>query len=170
MSATATETTLVIFRVWTGKPGTVIALFPGIQADNSGNWLSYEHNGQHGAASPDLWHRRTRPATPEEYAPLKRELEGRGYTLAVVPEKPTVYDIKAANPDSHFFTRNNLRFCQQTLKMFSVRWNADHCAWETVAARYRPHEAAGRPAVYCGESRHLWHPVTLKYLRGTPSR
>lgn len=87
--------TPVLFRVWTAefpgtrKPGTgdlynVIALFPANAEYRPGSVSSYMHIGQHGAADlyGIIW--KSRPATPEEYAPLKRELERNyGYNLKV---------------------------------------------------------------------------------------
>jgi hypothetical protein len=74
--------TPTIFRRY--RDGDIIALFPTIPADLQGNCLSYQHVGQHGAASPAHVIARTRPATPEEYAALRVELESIGYTLRVV--------------------------------------------------------------------------------------
>lgn len=75
------ETTKVIFRMWPN--GDCIAFFPDLPGDiDPFTCMSYEHSGQHGAASvsiPNL-----RPAIPQEYAGLKQELEGRGYRLEVV--------------------------------------------------------------------------------------
>lgn len=62
--------------------GDIIALFPDEPDNHRGDITSYQHVGQHGAASPelvaDLEH-----ATPEEYAPLLKELEDAGYDLRV---------------------------------------------------------------------------------------
>ena len=72
--------TRVVFRKW--KDGGVIALFPDIAEDRRGARYAcscFEHVGQHEAADPDVVIRATRPATPEEYAPLKRELESAPY-------------------------------------------------------------------------------------------
>jgi hypothetical protein len=75
--------TKVIFRKFAARHGgEVIALFPEIAADMSGNVESYMHTGQHGAASPDLG-RTLRLATPDEYAPLTRELAYIGYDLDI---------------------------------------------------------------------------------------
>ena len=74
--------TKVIFRTFkdTGEP---IALFPEEPADRAGDFCtSYMHTGQHSAASPSL-PGATRPATPEEIAPLKAELESIGYALDI---------------------------------------------------------------------------------------
>jgi len=71
-----------IFRTF--HTGDTIALFPEIPADVRGHHcLSYQTIGQHGAASPDLSHC-TRPATPDEIAPLAAELARIGYTIAPV--------------------------------------------------------------------------------------
>jgi hypothetical protein len=74
--------TKTLFRTF--HTGDTIALFPEIPADVRGHHCaSYQAIGQHGAASPDLSHC-TRPATPDEIAPLRAELERIGYTVAPV--------------------------------------------------------------------------------------
>lgn len=77
--------TKVIFRKWK-ESGDIIAFFP----EEPGNWNattcnSYEHYGQHGSASLDIVNDRkfTVPATPDEYADLKAELERIGYDLDI---------------------------------------------------------------------------------------
>ncbi len=83
--------TKVIFRKYRNNPKNVIAIFPE-EVDSRGKVPCYEHNGQHGEAC-SLWATRgTNPATPEEYANLKRELESlkpEPYTLEVVKRWPT---------------------------------------------------------------------------------
>ena len=75
--------TPVVFRVWPKSEGReVIALFP-TQQENGGLIGSYEHMGQHGAASSGIVYR-TRLAKADEYASLKRELEKIGYVLRVM--------------------------------------------------------------------------------------
>ena len=74
-----TYKTRVIFRAF--KSGEIIALFPDIKQGN-GLILSYMHIGQHGAASPDIVSD-TKPATPEQFAPLFNELAGIGYSLDI---------------------------------------------------------------------------------------
>jgi len=44
--------------------------------------MCYSHIGGHSACSP-IYEQESRPATPEEYEPLKRELEQIGYVLKV---------------------------------------------------------------------------------------
>jgi hypothetical protein len=62
----------VVFRVWPKKEGGgVIALFPTLGE-------SYEHMGGHGSYDPGIVNR-TKAAKPEEYASLRRELEGGPY-------------------------------------------------------------------------------------------
>lgn len=79
-----TEVTKVVFRVWK-KQGTVLALFPEQPDDVLGKYCSsYEHIGQHGGADYVHCIQATRPATPEEYADLKAELESIGYNLKIV--------------------------------------------------------------------------------------
>lgn len=85
-----TEFTDVIFRLLEGQ---VIALFPGLCGDYDINTcLSYQHVGQHGAASLGLLkNRATRPAKPDQYAPLLRELEQLGYKPRVVRDETTTH-------------------------------------------------------------------------------
>lgn len=80
--------TPVLFRVHRApvKYGAdVTAVFPAEPHDAQGRLMScYVHIGQHGACGLD-WYRQTRPATPAEYADLKKELESApyGYRLQV---------------------------------------------------------------------------------------
>ena len=69
--------TTVLFRRWRAeKDGSgVIALFPFEPGWRHPLVMSYEHTGQHGNADFNGVMRRTRPATPAEYAALKTELE-----------------------------------------------------------------------------------------------
>lgn len=69
----------VVFR----HDGDVFALFPDLIADNAGNRTLYAHIGQHSAGNYLTCIRRSRPATPEEYAPLAAELRRIGYTLDI---------------------------------------------------------------------------------------
>jgi hypothetical protein len=62
----------VIFRKYPG--GEILALFP-YMIDDRGYCSCYEHIGQHGAADYHHCIRSTKPASPEEYAELKAELE-----------------------------------------------------------------------------------------------
>jgi hypothetical protein len=90
-----TEETLVVFRKykkkhlddWHKKTGipVILALFPEIIEVPSKYLCScYERLGQHGSADYYGCVRElTDPATPEEYADLKEELESTGYKLKV---------------------------------------------------------------------------------------
>jgi len=73
--------TKVIFRIFKGE---VIAIFPELPGDYNPRLtcLSYQHIGQHGAASVNLTED-TRPAKLAEYAPLMEELTSIGYDLRV---------------------------------------------------------------------------------------
>ena len=74
----------VVFRIWNDGAG-VLALFPGIAATYEGNYCSsYQHFGQHGSADYNHCISMTRPATEEEYAELRGELESLGYNLVVI--------------------------------------------------------------------------------------
>ena len=70
--------TKVIFRKFKEVDKQVIAFFPELPATNDPKWCSsYMHIGQHGVAQPTADF--TDPATPKEYASLKRELESEPY-------------------------------------------------------------------------------------------
>jgi hypothetical protein len=85
------DPTIVVFRKWPVSEklsgsrlhrdrisGGIIALFPRVPG-SPGFCSSYEHIGQHGDADYSGVVSITVPATPEEYADLKRELEGPPY-------------------------------------------------------------------------------------------
>jgi hypothetical protein len=72
---------VVIFRKWAN--GDVIALFPELP-HNDQFCTSYMHIGQHGGASYSGVIDQTTPATPEEYASLKRELENDPYNYKLI--------------------------------------------------------------------------------------
>lgn len=63
----------------------ILAVFPDIieQPGDEGRILTYSHVGQHGYASFE-YVEELEDATPEEYEPLKEELEGQGYVLNVL--------------------------------------------------------------------------------------
>jgi hypothetical protein len=77
-----THKTPVQFRKLKGE---VIAVFP-YEIEGRNTVLSYVHNGQHSEASWDITHF-TRPASPSEYEPLKRELEQIGYNLDIIKRR-----------------------------------------------------------------------------------
>lgn len=85
------DITKVVFRWWTvNNYQVVIALFPEIIADAAHLYCeSYEHVGQHDAADYQGIIQDSRPATPEEYADLKAELESIGYNLRVMQRRPS---------------------------------------------------------------------------------
>jgi len=75
----------VMFRKWNQKPYSVIVIWPGVPANNSGSLCqSYEHIGQHGGCYFDGIIRITSPAKPEEYAELLHELIAIGYKPVVI--------------------------------------------------------------------------------------
>ena len=60
----------------------IFAYFPEDEADHKGNKTAYAHVGQHSACNPE-YAKESRPATEQEYADLKSELESIGYNLEV---------------------------------------------------------------------------------------
>lgn len=80
------EVTRVIFKKaydHTTRAWFVVAFFPGLEA-NVGRVQDYMHLGQHGESDYE-WYLSCKPASPEEYAPLKKELEQAfGYRFKVV--------------------------------------------------------------------------------------
>lgn len=82
--------TKVIFRKF--RDGELLALFPDENHgayDANGNPLcvSYMHFGQHGAANYAHCVSITRPAKPDEYRDLARELTQIGYDLTIRQRK-----------------------------------------------------------------------------------
>jgi hypothetical protein len=72
---------LVIFRAERSGQfkGDVTAVFPTLPADQHGHMMTcYAHIGQHSGCDHG-WYNKTRPAKPDEYADLKRELESVPY-------------------------------------------------------------------------------------------
>lgn len=67
------DTLDVIFRK-DKQDGDVTAVFPSLPGASENEFTAYAHIGQHGAARAGWYYLRTRPATPEEYAPLLAEL------------------------------------------------------------------------------------------------
>jgi len=78
------EKDAVVIRVWKGIDGDVVALFPEDTADDCGHCTSYQHVGQHAAASYGLCIAHSRPATIAEAEPLLHELRSIGYQPRVV--------------------------------------------------------------------------------------
>ncbi len=78
------QQTKVVFRVF--PEGDVIALFPDEIADHSGNIMSYQQIGQHGAANIELIDD-LRKATLEESEELKNELLRIGYDWREIDRK-----------------------------------------------------------------------------------
>ena len=72
-SATAVP---VMFRI--EKEGNALAVFPTID-EGRGMVQVYAHLGQHSSADMGYVRQNTRPAKPDEYESLKRELEGKPY-------------------------------------------------------------------------------------------
>lgn len=76
--------TRVVFRM---QEGEVVAWMPFEPGTNDPYTCTiYVHNGQHGSGDVSLM-MRGRPATPEEYAPLMAELQGKPYGYIVKPVK-----------------------------------------------------------------------------------
>lgn len=73
-------TVRVIFRY---EDSDVYALFPDLPADSRGHITCYAHLGQHSAADYQHCIAKSRPATPDEYAPLASELRALGYNLLI---------------------------------------------------------------------------------------
>lgn len=79
--------TRVIFRTWPAMyGGGVIALLLDAPA-NPGHVMMFEHGGQHAEGSYAGVMHQTRPSTPEEYAPLYRELTSTPYEYTLIIRK-----------------------------------------------------------------------------------
>jgi hypothetical protein len=81
--------TVVLFRKSVGEHEDVTAVFPFEEAIRDKPYMGcYAHVGQHGSCHIDWVVESTRAATPEEYAPLKRELEQApfGYKFLILED------------------------------------------------------------------------------------
>lgn len=96
----------VVFRVESN--GDMLAVFPSIPADYHGSMLCYSRVGQHGACSNSHYYRNTKPATPEQYAPLLSELRG-------IYESGE--DAVRLIPLKRRSQRDNARFYAETLRL-----------------------------------------------------
>jgi hypothetical protein len=90
----APEITPVVFRRFYTKDSEVIALFPYEPGTcDPATCANYMHTGQHGHGEANIPF--TKPARPEEYAELKRELERIGYSLQVLRRFPSdAYEVR----------------------------------------------------------------------------
>ena len=77
-----TQTTEVQFRLFRGE---VTAVFPYI-IESPCNVVCYMHIGQHSVCHWDF-NSVSKPATPEQYADLYKELESIGYKLKVIKRR-----------------------------------------------------------------------------------
>lgn len=82
--------------------GDIIALFPDTVADRKGNIESYQHIGQHGAASPELL-QDLPEAKLADWLPLYLELTRIvGYKLRVLNSQPIEYHRKPTAGEIRF--------------------------------------------------------------------
>lgn len=84
--------TMVVFRCFRDT-GDVIALFPEISADLSGNCSSFMHHGQHGAACYHKVMQNTKSASQDQYRDLKKELESHPYNYNLVVRKKIPWKV-----------------------------------------------------------------------------
>jgi hypothetical protein len=84
-----THITEVIFRCdkHGDFKGVVFALLPHEVSNFDGSVTCYMHVGQHSQADYHHCVSKSRLATPEEYADLKKEMEGLGYNLKVMKKQ-----------------------------------------------------------------------------------
>lgn len=85
-----TEQTEVQFRLFMGE---VIAVFPYI-IETKSNVSCYAHIGQHSSC---MWNinNASKPATPEEYSDLQKELESIGYNLKLIKKRSHAKYLKS---------------------------------------------------------------------------
>ncbi len=87
------EITDVMFRVSKDDIADVFVLFPALPGTNEPHTCCcYQHVGQHSHANLAGCINSSRPAIPDEYAALKRELEGIGYKLRIVKRRTRKQD------------------------------------------------------------------------------
>ena len=75
----------VMFRV--ESDGAILAVFPHDVETNAGHVAAYTNKGQHTTVDYNYCIKNCKPAKPEQYADLKRELEGIWYSLNIVQRR-----------------------------------------------------------------------------------
>jgi hypothetical protein len=75
----------VIFRK--EKENSILAIFPYILWNLSGDVACYAHIGQHGSADYNYCIQKSKLAKPEEYKDLFTELESLGYNLNIIKKR-----------------------------------------------------------------------------------
>lgn len=81
------EVTEVMFRKYKDKGGEILAVFPYEVEGPNGELLCYARLGQHGLCDYGHVLEKTRPAKPEEYESLRKELKSIGYKLKIVKKR-----------------------------------------------------------------------------------
>lgn len=140
--------TPVIFRYWKNE---VIALFPSVPGSSKYNCSSYMHVGQHSSADDRMIIAESRPATPQEYADLKIELENAGYTLKIY--RRWQYRFLEMREDE--IARIDLAYGLENGEMYS--WGV----WGYTPFRIARHSrwCGGAPANYSEESPDFYRAV-----------
>jgi len=75
----------VIFRK--EKENNIIAIFPYVLWNLSGDVTCYAHVGQHGAADYNYCLQKSKLASPDEFKDLFTELESLGYNLNIIKKR-----------------------------------------------------------------------------------
>lgn len=83
----------VHFRKFKGDNGQVTAVFPYVTETRT-DVACYVHVGQHSTCSFD-YVGMSKPVTPKEYLPLKKELESIGYEVNVIKKRDHSKYLKA---------------------------------------------------------------------------
>ncbi|WPZ36725.1 hypothetical protein T8K17_11320 [Thalassobaculum sp. OXR-137] len=83
------DETSVMFRRWRNKQHEIFAIIPSEEWDRRGSVTVFD--GCHCGGNYQACIRGSRPATPEEYAPLKRSMESApyGYRVRVIKRRGT---------------------------------------------------------------------------------
>lgn len=113
------DKTKIIFRK-DKEDGDIIAVFA--EDIQSNNMIGcYAHMGQHSTMSLDYYNKGTTPATPEEYADLKRELESIGYNVEVVNklnENKRVTEAQVVEPSNEAEKIAEVHFSKEDFEKF----------------------------------------------------
>lgn len=127
-----TKKTKVLFLIEKIGEG-VFAYFPEMVHSFNGyrpdNMTCYSHIGQHSACHPD-YAKECKEATPEQYAELKKELEGIGYILDV--QNPPLYSPYGINGEwfvydnyAHHLIMNSPKGKRKDIKAICEKMNSE---------------------------------------------
>ncbi len=124
------EKTYVVFRK---DEGEIVAVMPYPATTRLGSLTVYAHIGQHSEGDIGWYRERTHAAKPQEYAELKREMEGLGYRSFFTDHGASVEKCRTSLGGTHMSDQAELPLSNVDLPAGSaVAWVNGRNAWLSV--------------------------------------